>query len=286
MKFYLILLCALMLTSCKLLNIKMADRGESKTTRVESNDRTTNKDKTLVSKSFGVIVASGLAHSISSVHFFKQLQNYDLNIKAFSGVGWGAVPAAIYANNLKPNELDWQLHKLKVHSVNKKNIFGKIKNEIDKKSHLKYLKQVFSVKHIDSFKAPFSCTTYQESEIKVVDSGEASSNINECSLSVVSLNEIDQKSFIRQSYLRLFEAFLSSNINNFILITHSDFKKYNIDFQQLFAEYTSNKRLAFEVKLHEIIIDTAYIENRMGFDQVDKILKQKPDDLKPKMDSL
>lgn len=84
---------------------------------------------------FGFIFSGGGAKAWGHVGFLKELQKLKWPVHAVAGFEWGAVVAAIYAQNLSANEVEWELSKLK--EFNKSDSFLKAvfeKKSTDRKS--------------------------------------------------------------------------------------------------------------------------------------------------------
>jgi NTE family protein len=61
----------------------------------------------------GLIFSGGGAKAWAHVGFLKELEQYKWPIVAVGGQEWGAVVAALYANKLSANEVEWELSKIK-----------------------------------------------------------------------------------------------------------------------------------------------------------------------------
>ncbi len=89
---------------------------------------------------FAFIFSGGGAKAWAHIGFLKELQKFKWPVHSVAGFEWGAVVAAIYAENLSPNEVEWEMSKLKEFS----------------KTDL-FLKTVFEKKSTTDLKVPFVC---------------------------------------------------------------------------------------------------------------------------------
>jgi len=154
----LILISVLFTVSCSNINIKTADRSKPESDQKDSVDTTEIViPKAPVVYNIAVIIGPGGAKTIAASAILKLLDSEDLNIKYVSGLGWGALPAAIYANNLKPNELEWQFYKLKQKPLYATNFIGTKKDYLEPKKVKSYTEQIFGNKKIQDFKLAFAC---------------------------------------------------------------------------------------------------------------------------------
>ncbi len=89
---------------------------------------------------FGFIFSGGGAKAWAHIGFLKELQKLKWPVQSVAGFEWGSVVAAIYAQNLSPNEVEWEMSKLKE--------FAKTDA---------FLKTVFERKSTTELKVPFVC---------------------------------------------------------------------------------------------------------------------------------
>ena len=89
---------------------------------------------------FAFIFSGGGVKAWGHVAVLKELQKFKIPIVAVAGIEWGSIVAAIYAQNLSPNEVEWELAKFK-----------------DVDDWEKFLTQVFEKKSIAELKIPFVC---------------------------------------------------------------------------------------------------------------------------------
>jgi hypothetical protein len=87
-----------------------------------------------------LILSGGGAKVWGHLAVLKDLQKFKIPIVAIAGIEWGSVVAAVYAQNLSPNEVEWELAKFK---------------DIDDWDD--FLKAVFEKKSISELKIPFVC---------------------------------------------------------------------------------------------------------------------------------
>jgi NTE family protein len=89
---------------------------------------------------FGFIFSGGGAKTWAHIGVLKELQKMKWPIHGVSGFEWGSVVAAIYAENLSANEVEWEMSKLK--DFDKSDLF---------------IKAVFDKKSTSDLKIPFVC---------------------------------------------------------------------------------------------------------------------------------
>lgn len=89
---------------------------------------------------FGFIFSGGGAKTWAHIGVLKEMQKLKWPVHAVAGFEWGAVVAATYAENLSPNEVEWEMAKLK---------------EFDKTD--RFLKAAFEKKSTTDLKVPFVC---------------------------------------------------------------------------------------------------------------------------------
>ena len=89
---------------------------------------------------FGFIFSGGGAKAWAHIGVLKELQKMKWPMQAVAGFEWGSVVAAVYAENLSANEVEWEMSKLK---------------DFDKTES--FLKSVFGKKSTADLKIPFVC---------------------------------------------------------------------------------------------------------------------------------
>ncbi|MBC7743135.1 MAG: hypothetical protein H7061_13120 [Bdellovibrionaceae bacterium] len=89
---------------------------------------------------FGFIFSGGGAKAWAHIGVLKELQKMKWPTHAVAGFEWGAVVAAVYAQNLSANEVEWEMSKLK---------------DFDKANN--FVKSVFDKKSTAELKVPFVC---------------------------------------------------------------------------------------------------------------------------------
>lgn len=96
--------------------------------------------KSKVVPNFGIIFSGGGARTWAHVGMLKEMQKYKFPVVSVAGIEWGAVVAAIYAQNLSSNEVEWEMSKFK--SLDKSNEF---------------IQSVFTKKTVADMKSSFAC---------------------------------------------------------------------------------------------------------------------------------
>lgn len=89
---------------------------------------------------FGIIFSGGGARTWAQVGVLKEMQKYKFPVVSVAGIEWGSVIAAIYAQNLSSNEVEWEMSKFK--SLDKTNDF---------------VQAVFAKKTVADMKSSFAC---------------------------------------------------------------------------------------------------------------------------------
>jgi NTE family protein len=95
---------------------------------------------TKVIPKFGVILSGGGAKAWAHIGVLKEMQRLKWPITSIAGFEWGAPMAALYAQNLSANEVEWEMSKLK---------------EFDKWDQ--FVKAAFAKRSTGDMKIPFVC---------------------------------------------------------------------------------------------------------------------------------
>ena len=154
MKLKLLFFSAIFLASCSQKRIQPTfpptvntpeqnETGEIKTTLPTTNEPIQAPPPVLNNKilpKFAFIFSGGGAKAWGHIGFLKELQKLKWPVHSVAGFEWGAVVAAIYAQNLSANEVEWEMSKLKD--------FGR--SDV-------FLKTVFEKKNTTDLKVPFVC---------------------------------------------------------------------------------------------------------------------------------
>lgn len=164
MNFKILMLVFLFLAGCAQKQVQVKNTHEGTTYEIQNpkteNQATTNIDipvqnpnepttapvalnQPLANKAlpkFGFIFSGGGAKAWGNIGFLKELQKFKWPVHSVAGFEWGSVVAAIYAQNLSANEVEWEMSKLK--EFNKTEAF---------------LKTVFEKKNTTDLKVPFVC---------------------------------------------------------------------------------------------------------------------------------
>lgn len=89
---------------------------------------------------FGIIFSGGGAKAWAHVGILKEMQKYKFPVVSVAGIEWGSVIAAIYAQSLSANEVEWEMSKFK---------------SIDKSTE--FIQTIFAKKTVTDMKAVFAC---------------------------------------------------------------------------------------------------------------------------------
>lgn len=96
--------------------------------------------KSKVVPNFGIIFSGGGARTWAQVGILKEMQKFKFPVVSVVGIEWGSVVAAVYAQNLSSNEVEWEMSKFK--SLDKSNDF---------------IQSVFTKKTVADMKSSFAC---------------------------------------------------------------------------------------------------------------------------------
>lgn len=145
------------LVACGTLKRKSGD----KVTGVQETDVSQEQEDLLESmpeiKKLGVILGPGFLKSYAHLGVLKELESNDIELHQISGIGWGAIVAAGFAQKARSSELEWQMFKMDEKILPSKELFGsKWKaQEISKLDP--FLKSIFRDNRIESTELKFSC---------------------------------------------------------------------------------------------------------------------------------
>jgi NTE family protein len=105
----------------------------------------------------GLILGPGGARTLAHTAVIKELVNNRIPIHAVVGLEWGALVAALYAQNARVHEAEWKLFKLKTRNLLGRSFFSSQfkPKEVDVLSS--YIDKNFKLKNTYQFKTFFAC---------------------------------------------------------------------------------------------------------------------------------
>lgn len=109
----------------------------------------------------GIVLGPGGARSQAYIGFLREIEKAQIPVKTISGIEWGALVAAIYAQNGKSNDAEWQLSKLDPGFFQKGILSSSTKDFKDLKG---FLKTIFQSARIESGKVSFMCPATRSSD--------------------------------------------------------------------------------------------------------------------------
>ncbi len=167
MKIYILIFLFSAFFSCQSLQTSKSVIIQDNKNLSEPEIATQDPVKKLIKKSekIGLIFSSGGSHLWASVNILKEFQKYKMPIVAVAGIEWGAVIAAIYSENLSPNEIEWQLSKFKSLS-----------------DWQNFLQVIFEKKNTSQLKIPFACSSknLKNQKTYILSAGQISEFISYC----------------------------------------------------------------------------------------------------------
>ncbi len=259
------------ISACQTLNIRTADRSVIENSQENNQSENKATQTPFVANYVGVIVSPGLAHTLSAAHFFTAAEELNLKMKVIAGVGWGAVPAAIYADSLKANALKWQFYKLEKKSLLTSEFFGLKKASVDKGKQQNFYSNIFRAKKLASMKAPFVCSyaSHKKSQVQVFDTGNVTTALNLCSTSFYGRKNAKEQ----DHFLALFDYFKQVEINNIILVTNSNFVKNSSQTLEELESWANE----LSMNIYFVDINTDFISEPLSFKKSKDILRNSRD---------
>lgn len=135
-----------------------------------------------VKKKIGLILGPGGMKTYAYINVLREFDKNKVEISAISGIEFGALAAALYAQKGSANDVEWQMYKLKEEDLIKKNLFGKPEMLLDLRSQTSKYKSFFTVNQIESFKVPFACPSLSLKQAKtyIFGKGEVTNTLLRC----------------------------------------------------------------------------------------------------------
>ncbi len=130
----------------------------------------------------GLILGPGGAKALAHAGVIKELVRNRIPIDMIVGLEWGAMPAAIYAQNGQVHEVEWKLYKLEQKNpIRRALITRELKTESIKEIH-DFLKENLSGRKVQSSVVRFACPSISILSGVVVwqDRGEFSETLEKC----------------------------------------------------------------------------------------------------------
>lgn len=165
------------------------------------NEPTYNQNKVL--PKFGFIFSGGGAKAWAHIGVLKELQKLKWPISAAAGFEWGSAVAALYAQNLSVNEVEWEMSKLK--EFEKWDLF---------------IKAAFSKKMTADLKIPFVCPSLNiaKQSVYLLNRGQLSQLVPYCIGSPTLTKPINQSIAIMSDITSLAQHLRATGANNIVLI--------------------------------------------------------------------
>ena len=152
---------------------------------------------------FGFIFSGGGAKAWAHIGVLKELQKLKWPVSAVAGFEWGSVIAAIYAQNLSANEVEWEMSKLK---------------EFDKWDQ--FIKAAFSKKMTADLKIPFVCPSLNiaKQNVYLLNRGQVDQLLPFCIASPSLIKPINQSVAVMTDVSSLAQHLRANGISKVILI--------------------------------------------------------------------
>lgn len=152
---------------------------------------------------FGFIFSGGGAKAWAHIGVLKELQKLKWPISAVAGFEWGSVVAAIYAQNLSANEVEWEMSKLK---------------EFDKWDQ--FIKAAFSKKMTADLKIPFVCPSLNivKQNVYLLNRGQIDQLLPFCIASPSLIKPINQSVAVMTDVSSLAQHLRANGVSKVILI--------------------------------------------------------------------
>lgn len=113
-----------------------------------------------VAPKIGIIFGPGGMRTYAYISFLRELEKNKVDVYAVSGVEFGALIAALYAQKGSVNDLEWQMYKFKDEDLLKKNLFGKNEFYSSLSEKSEKFKSLFTISNIQDFRIGFSCPSH------------------------------------------------------------------------------------------------------------------------------
>mgnify|MGYP002713141209 CR=1 FL=1 len=165
MKAYIFLLM-IFLTSCSHLQTRKQIKDEQvkkapqTTTAEEENTKLSGLQEEPVSEpvipKVGLILGPGGVKTFAHTGVIKELLKAKININKIIGLEWGALVAALYAQNSQVHEAEWKMYKLSAKDLPDKELFSNRYSPITISSFTKFLRKNLTIEAAQA-KVDFSC---------------------------------------------------------------------------------------------------------------------------------
>lgn len=152
---------------------------------------------------FGIIFSGGGAKAWAHIGVLKELQKLKWPVSSVGGFEWGAAIAALYAQNLSANEVEWEMSKLKE--------FGKWDL---------FIKAAFNKKMTTDLKVPFVCPSLNiaKQSAYLLNRGQLAQLVPFCIGSTVLTKPINQSIALMNDVPSLAQHLRATGANKIILI--------------------------------------------------------------------
>ena len=152
---------------------------------------------------FGFIFSGGGAKAWAHIGVLKELQKLKWPVSAVAGFEWGSVVAAVYAQNLSANEVEWEMSKLK---------------EFDKWDD--FMKAAFSKKMTADLKVPFVCPSLNiaKQNVYLLNRGQIDQLLPFCIASSSLIKPINQSVAVMTDVPALAQHLRANGVSKVILV--------------------------------------------------------------------
>lgn len=149
-------------------SISIDKTSELKSTESEKNMNTesapavSSPQKSVVRNNykFGIILGSGGARSFAHISALQEIQRLKLPVRAIVGMEFSAMPAAIFAQNMSGNDVEWQMNKLRDEDFKKSGIFKKSGYALENNVLKDFLNSTVAKMKVEQGKIPFACPSF------------------------------------------------------------------------------------------------------------------------------
>ncbi len=177
------------------------EKSVEKPADATNNSPTTSQSMTL--PKFGFIFSGGGAKAWAHIGVLKELQKLKWPVSAVAGIEWGSVVAAIYAQNLSANEVEWEMSKLK---------------DFDKWDQ--FIKAAFAKKMTADLKISFVCPSLNivKQNVYLLNRGQIDQLLPFCLASPSLIKPINQSVAFMMDVPALAQHLRASGISKVILV--------------------------------------------------------------------
>lgn len=133
--------------------------------------------------------------AFAHVGVLKGLSKGGVQVAAVGGVEWGALVAGLYSLNKKPNEVEWNMMKLREENFSRKGLLGSQAGYGTRNQFGPFLKLAFGESRLENGQVPFMCPVTDGETNRFIAQGVASEEIFPC-IAFPPLLEIESESVV------------------------------------------------------------------------------------------